>query len=103
MASLTPALLAAKKQAELNMAKYTDEFKEKLLKDEEQRQRDLGYTVVEPAGASPSPDLADLPALICGACSLIFSKGGRLWEAEHPSEVIGMCQCVPHDKPLPSQ
>ena len=59
---------------------------------------------IKPTPSSSSPpnlaDPADLPALICGACSLIFAKGGWLWEAEHPSEAIGMCQCIiPHDEP----
>jgi hypothetical protein len=42
---------------------------------------------------SPADVFADMPALICCGCNKIFSKGGHLWEAEHPSEERGMCVC----------
>lgn len=45
---------------------------------------------------SPSPDeddYAEMPALLCCKCNMIHSKGGYIWEAEHPSELHGMCNC----------
>ena len=52
---------------------------------------------VPPPAPQPDDDIyADMPALICGLCSNIFSKGGHLWETEHPS--IDMCQC--HHSPM---
>ena len=32
-----------------------------------------------------------MPALVCGVCGKISSKGGYLWEEEHPS--LEMCDC----------
>jgi hypothetical protein len=38
-------------------------------------------------------DYADMPALVCGDCGMINSKGGHAWEGKNPSELHGMCKC----------
>lgn len=52
-----------------------------------------------PTPVPEEEEFAEMPALLCGSCNFVHSKGGYLYEAEFPSELFGMCQCIQCENP----